>query len=94
VRQTGLQKSLSNLLILHIEVKKNRQPTVNPFGYAQCLKVTRSLAPARPLGVGQEEFCCNSLYWVSLPEILVMASLLRTVPGRAEADTNDAGLLG
>ena len=42
----------------------------------------------------QKEFSCNSIHWVSLPEILVMASLLRTVSGRAEADTNGAGLLG
>src|SRR5262245_39542179 len=43
-------------------------------------KVTRSLSPARPPGVRQEEFSCNSIHWVSLPEILVMASLLRIVP--------------
>ena len=42
----------------------------------------------------KEESSCNSMYWVSLPEILVLASLLRTVFGRAEADTNGAGLLG
>jgi hypothetical protein len=47
-------------------------------------EVTYSLSMAWSLCVVQEKFSCNSIRWVSLPEILVMASLLRTAHGRVE----------
>ena len=89
-----MQKVVSNPR-MSIESKRNRQPTVNPFGYARCLQsYLLSLSLARALCVVQKEFSCNSIHWVSLPEMLVMAPRLRTVSGRAEADTNGAGFLG
>ena len=89
-----MQKGVSNLR-MSIEVKKKSATDGESFWLRTVsTKLPALFLLARPLCVVQEEFSCNSIHWVSLPEILVMASLLRTVSGRAEADTNDAGLLG
>ena len=87
-----MQKSVSNLR-MSIELKSATD------GESFWLRTVSTKLPALFLrhdrcAFVKEEFSCDSIHWVSLPEILVMASLLRTVSGRAEADTNGAGLLG
>ena len=89
-----MQKGVSNLR-MSIEVKKKSATDGESFW----LRTVSTKLPALFLrhdrcAFVKEEFSCNSMYWVSLPEILVLASRLRTVSGRAEADTNGAGLLG
>ena len=89
-----MQKGVSNLR-MSIEVKKKSATDGESFW----LRTVSTKLPALFLwhdrcAFVKEEFSCDSIHWVSLPEILVMASLLRTVPRGTEADTNDAGLLG
>ena len=89
-----MQKGVSNLR-MSIEVKKKSATDGESFW----LRTVSTKLPALFLrhdccAFVKEEFSCDSIHWVSLPEILVMASLLRTVPRGTEAHTNDTGLLG
>lgn len=89
-----MQKGVSNLR-MSIEVKKKSATDGESFW----LRTVSTKLPALFLrhyrwAFVREKFSCNSIHLVSLPEILVMASLLRTVPRGTEADINDAGLLG
>ena len=76
--QTGIQK-VSNLHQAS-RSKRNRQPMVYPFGYARCLQsYLLSFDGHFRCAFVQEEFSRNSTRSVGVSEILVVASLLRTV---------------
>jgi hypothetical protein len=89
-----MQKGVSNLR-MSIEVKKKSAADGESFW----LRTVSTKLPVLFLrhdrcAFVKEEFSCDSIHWVSLPEILVLASRLRTVSEGTEADTNGAGLLG